>query len=42
MSAVLLLVTGLVPALLAMSWRRPTPARVGFPRTSNRRGRDAR
>ena len=42
MSAVLLLVTGLVPALLATFWRRPALARVGFPRTPNRRGRDAR
>jgi len=42
MSAAVLLVTVLLPALLAMSWRRPKPDRIAYPRTSNRRGRDAR
>lgn len=42
MSALVLLVTVLAPALIAIGWRRPKPARIAYPRTSNRRVRDGR
>ncbi len=42
MLAVLLLVTVLAPAVLLASWRRPTPARVGYLRMSRTRSRHAR
>ncbi len=42
MSALVLLVTVFIPALLGVAWRRPKPARVPYPRASHGRGRDDR
>lgn len=42
MIAVLLLVTMLAPAaVLIQHWRRPTPARIRYPRARSSRGRHA-
>ena len=37
MIAVLLLVTMLAPAVLMQHWRRPTPARIVYPRSARSR-----
>lgn len=42
MSAVVLLVTLLAPAVLVHHWHRLTPVRAAHPRRARRRGRDAR
>ena len=44
MSAVAFVVTVtlLAPAVLLQHWRRPKPARIAYPRTSDARGRHAR
>jgi hypothetical protein len=42
MMAVLLLVTMLAPAVLMRHWRRPTPARIRYPRRTRSRARHVR
>ena len=42
MIALLLLVTILTPAALLPHWRRPTPARVRYPRSTRSQARNAR
>jgi hypothetical protein len=42
MSAALLVVALLAPAVYLQHWRRPKPARIPYERTSRARGRHAR